>query len=77
MELFDIADKPRDQGDLRREVCDSIMDLPQTPVWIQNFFNNSKEIFRKYVERNRRMGKWTDDLGIMCQATALFLGNIT
>ena len=67
MELFDIADKPRDHGDLRREVCDSMMDLPQTSVWIQNFFNNSKEIFRKYVERHRRMGKWTDNLGIMCQ----------
>ena len=76
MELFDIADKPRDHGDLRREVCDSIMDLPQTPVWIQKFFNNSVEIFRKFVERHRRMGIWTDNLGIMCQATALFIGNI-
>ena len=76
MELFDIADMPRDHGDLRREVCDSLMELPQTPVWIQNFFNNSKKNFRKFIGRHRRMGTWTDNLGIMCQATALFLGNI-
>ena len=52
------------------------MDLPQTPVWTQNFFNNSKKTFRKFIGRHRRMGTWTDNLGIMCQATALFLGNI-
>ena len=76
MKLFGIADKPRDHGDLRREVCDSMMDLPQTATWIKEFFSNSEERFRKYVERNRRLGKWIDNIGIMCQATALFIGNI-
>ena len=76
MELFNIAEKPRDHGNLRRKVCDSMMDLPQTPEWIKTSFNNSKEEFLKFIERHRRMGTWTDDAGIMCQATALYLGNI-
>lgn len=28
------------------------------------------------MARHRRLGTWTDNLGIMCQATALFLGKI-
>ena len=67
---------PRDHGDLRREVCDSLMDLPQTKEWIKTSFNNSNKEFLKFIEIQRRVGTWTDDAGIMCQATALFLGNI-
>ena len=52
------------------------MDLPQTKEWITTSFNNSNKEFLKFIEIQRRMGTWTDDSGIMCQATALFLGNI-
>ena len=76
VKLYDIADMPRDHGDLRREVCDSLMDLPQTKEWIKTSFNSSNKEFLKFIEIQRRMGTWTDDAGIMCQATALFLGNI-
>ena len=74
--LHDIPDIPRDHGSLRRAVVNSLMTLPQTPEWIENFFENSKKNFQKFMARHRRLGTWTDNLGIMCQATALYLGNI-
>ena len=74
--LHDIPDIPRDHGSLRKAVANSLMTLPQTPEWIENFFENSKKNFQKFMARHRRLGTWTDNLGIMCQATALYLGNI-
>ena len=73
--LHDIPDIPRDHGSLRKAVANSLMTLPQTPEWIENFFENSKKNFLKFMARHRRLGTWTDNLGIMCQATALYLGN--
>ena len=68
---------PRDHRSLRRAVVDSLLTLPQAQSWIQNFFGNSKKNFCKFLARHRKLGTWTDNLGIMCQATALYLGNIS
>ena len=73
--LHNIPDIPREHGSLRKAVVDSLMTLPQTPIWIENFFGNSKKNFRKFMARHRKLGTWTDNLGIMCQATALYLGD--
>ena len=72
--LHDIPNKARDHINLRAEVCKTLLSLPQTPVWIQNIFNNSQKRFRKFLARHKRPGQWTDNSGIMCQATALYLG---
>ena len=74
VKLLEIPDKPTDHADVRDEVTKSLLNLPQTPFWIQNFFNNSNKNFRKFIARHRRPGTWTDNLGILCQATAFYLG---
>ena len=74
VQLLEIPDKPTDHADVRDQVTKSLLNLPQTPVWIQNFFNNSNVNFRNFIARHRRPGTYTDNLGILCQATAFYLG---
>ena len=74
--LHQIPGRPEDHQQLRLEVCRSLRHLPQTSTWVENFFSNSKKRFSKFIARHRRSGTWTDNLGIMCQATALYLGKI-
>ena len=75
--LYQIPDRPGDHHQLRLEVCRSLRHLPQASTWVENLFSNSKKKFSKFIARHRRPGTWTDNLGIMCQATALYLGKVT
>ena len=75
--LHQIPDRPGDHHQLRLEVCRSLRNLPQTSSWVENLFSNSKKKFSKFIARHRRPGTWTDNLGIMCQATALYLGKVS
>ena len=72
--LHEIAGKPEDHVELRREVCQYLRYLPQAATWVENFFSNSKKKFSRFISRHRRPGTWTDNFGIICQATALYLG---
>jgi len=71
--LHDVRDKPTNHSDLRLAVCDAIPELPQAKEWVQNIFG-SEETFTDFIEKHRSLGVWTDELGVMCQATALFVG---
>jgi len=71
--LHDVPDKPTNHVDLRQAVCDAIPKLPQAKEWIQNLFGD-EATFLDFLEEHKTTGIWTDSLGIMCQATALFVG---
>ena len=71
--LHEVPDKPTNHVDLRRAVCEAIPKLPQAKEWVQNLFGN-EETFTEFLEEHRISGIWTDSLGIMCQATALYVG---
>ena len=72
--LFGMNDKPRKYWRLRQEVCDYIPDCPHASQWIEGLFDKSQEEFRRFIQRQREDGTWTDGYGIMCQATALYVG---
>ena len=72
--LHQIPDRPEDHRQLRLEVCRSLRHLPQSSSWVETFFSSSQKRFSKFIARHRRAGTWTDNLGIMCQATAIYLG---
>ena len=74
IDLFKLTDKPRKYWRLRQEVCDYIPDCPHASQWIEVVFDNSPEELRRFIQRQRHDGTWTDDYGIMCQATALYVG---
>ena len=75
--LHQIPDRPEDHQQLRLEVCRSLRRLPQTSTWVEHCFNNNKKRFSNFLARHRRVGTWTDNMGIMCQATAIYLGKDT
>ena len=72
--LHNITDKPHQHEELRREVCQALRHLPQADTWRENFFSNSRKKFSLFIKRHSKSGTWTDNLGILCQATALYLG---
>ena len=67
VKLHEIPNKPAEHGLLRTEVCKALPNLPQTPEWIENFFENSKLNFSKFLALHARPGTWTDEDGIICQ----------
>ena len=71
--LMKIPDKPTYHAEVRDNVTKSLMNLPQTQTWIQNFFNNSMQNFQKFIADHQKTGTWTDNRGILCQATAFYL----
>jgi len=71
--LHEVPDKPTNHVDLRRAVCEAIPKLPQAKEWVQNLFGN-EDTFTEFLDEHRVSGIWTDSLGIMCQATALYVG---
>ena len=71
--LHEVPGKPTNHLDLRSAVCDVLPDLPQAKDWVQNIFGGEKP-FSEFIEEHKKPGVWTDGLGIMCQATALFVG---
>jgi len=70
--LHEVPNKPTNHVDLRKAVVAAIPNLPQAKEWIQNIFG-SEETFSEFLEHHKSLGTWTDSLGIMCQATALFV----
>ena len=40
---------------------------------MKSIFNNSLSKFLEFIAVHKRNGEWTDEYGIMCQATALYL----
>ena len=71
--LHKVPDKPTNHVDLRLAVCEAIPKMPQAKEWIQNLFRD-EDTFKAFLEKHKTLGKWTDSYGIMCQATALFVG---
>ena len=61
--------------DLRDEVCNALKYLPNRFYWVETKFGGSFDRYFAFIEHHRRSTVWTDDMGIMCQATALYLGN--
>ena len=68
MELYNIPLVPRQHGELRRRICDALKHLPLNGLLLLG-----DRVVKNFVAKHRRNGQWTDDLGIMCQATALYL----
>jgi len=71
--LHEVPDMPTNHIDLRTAVCDALPYLPQSKDWIQNIFGGEKS-FSNFIEEHKNPGVWTDGLGIMCQATSLYVG---
>lgn len=71
--LHNIPNKPKDHVRLRSAICRFIPFLPQSSQWIENIFGNDRSKFNKFIARHQGDCEWTDDYGIICQATALFL----
>ena len=74
MDLLGIPGNGVDHTRLRAEVCKAIPSFPQASDWIKDLFENSERNFKKFLSKHSRPGIWTDDKGIMCQATSLYLG---
>jgi len=70
--LHNLPGLPTDHVALRQCVVRSIPNLPQAKDWIDSMFGTEKE-FVKFLEAHSMPGAWTDNLGIMCQATALLV----
>merc|ERR1719369_2236396 len=71
--LHEVPDKPTNHIDLRIAVCNALPKLPQAKDWVQNIFGG-EESFCDFIEEHKKPGVWTDGLGIMCQATSLYVG---
>jgi len=71
--LHEVPDKPTNHIDLRTAVCNALPKLPQAKDWVQNIFGG-EESFSDFIEEHKKPGVWTDGLGIMCQATSLYVG---
>jgi len=71
--LHEVPGKPTNHIDLRTAVCNALPKLPQAKDWVQNIFGG-EESFSDFIEEHKKPGVWTDGLGIMCQATSLYVG---
>ena len=66
-------DRPRTPSGLRRAVCEAIPLMPEAKEWCRSLFPDSAS-FISFLVKHSTPGTWTDPMGIMCQATALYLG---
>jgi hypothetical protein len=71
--LHDLPRVGRDHRQLRAEVCRALPDLDQAAGWRDNVFGGSDVKFERFLAGHKRSCEWTDDDGIMCQATALYI----
>jgi len=71
--LHGIEDMPVTHDTMRKAVCKALLTLPQNKSWIKHLFGGKKKNFVDFVQKHRRSGEWTDDKGLICQATALML----
>lgn len=69
--LHKVPGLPTNHADLRRSVVAAIPSLPQAEHWQVVLGDEDLETFLK---SHSVLGMWTDDLGVMCQATALYVG---
>jgi len=70
--LHRLPDLPTNHISLRQAVVASIPSLPQAKEWVQNVFGTEEEM-AMFLVSHSALGQWTDNLGIMCQATALLV----
>ena len=66
-------DFPKTAHALRLYICKFLPRLPQAKDWRKNLFANAKE-FDAFIEKHKQENEWTDERGIMCNATALIIG---
>ena len=52
----------------------SLPGLEQASDWIENIFDNKIDDWERFLAEHSKPGTWTDDRGIICHATALYLG---
>ena len=70
--LLEIPNKPANTDSLRKAICDVLPSLNQAKDWISLLGGLSE--FKKFLTHHKKNRTWTDDMGVMCQATALYLG---
>ena len=68
-----IPDKPQHHLNLRSAVCDAMVSFPEAEEWTEDLFGGSWAAFLDFVAANSRPTTWTDNSGIMVQATAIYL----
>ena len=71
-----ITGKLRDHLGMRAAVCDAMVSMSEAEEWSENHFGGSWWSYLQFVTANSLPGTWTDEAGIMVQATAIFLGRI-
>jgi len=71
--LHEVPGVPREHAALRRFLVEAVPSLDQAPQWAETVFGGA-EVFHEFLEVHSSPGQWTDELGIMCQATALIVG---
>ena len=74
VKLLEIPGVARDHEGLRSEICKALPKLPQAAEWKKSVFRSDRKRFHNFVTKHKRVGEWTDERGIICQATALYLG---
>ena len=74
--LHSISSAPTNHQDLRLAVCDHIQNLPEDILntITKIIFNGKKGGLVSLARRQRRLGRFVDDSGIMVLTTALYLG---
>lgn len=64
---------PQDHEDMRNQICNSIFGHPEAERWFTEFFKEQEDEFQSFISLHSTVGEWTDDYGIICQATAYML----
>ena len=67
---------PRNPHDLRTAACNAINFLPQRFIWVETLFENNFDLLSDFIRTQSRNMVFTDDPGVVCMATALYLGKI-
>ena len=65
--------RPETPSGLRKAVCEAIPFMPEAKEWSRSLFPDTAS-FISFLTKHSTPGTWTDSMGIMCQATALYLG---
>jgi len=73
VELHGVPGVPREHGALRKFLVEALPRLDQAAQWAETVFGGL-EVLEEFLAVHSTPGQWTDELGIMCQATALIVG---
>ena len=60
--------------ELRKEVCNTLKCVPNRFRWVNIHFNGNWDEYRTFIALHQQNKEWTDDIGVMVAATALYLG---